>query len=697
MCHPPARNPARRCFAGTGRGTGRNFALDRKIVRTSQFATWLLAAAVGLTGVSTASAVTADDAAIAAPAAAPPDNAICLVCHGGSQPTPEVTGAGGKSRHLRAINPDRFGKGVHARLHCVACHTNITEAAGPHRRSSAPPPDCAQCHEKLWEQAKQAGSTGNQPHLGIVARNIEAYRKSFHARPDTDHPTQPKAACTQCHDTHFFNVPADKKSPQYDAWRKEIPALCGETCHEDQLETFAGSVHGKAVLDKGNAKAPVCTSCHTSHEITNTSLVSFKLLNNEDCGSCHETRLRTYRDTYHGQVTRLGYVETAKCYDCHGSHGVLPASDPQSKVHPNNRLKTCKQCHDGKKRPEATAGFVSFGPHANSHDFSKYPQMWIASKFMVGLLVAVFTFFWAHSGLWYYRELQDRKARKTVPHVRSEALPPNGKKHFERFSIGWRVTHLAFALITMTLALTGTAALYADSAWAPVVAETLGGAAGMALVHRVAAFLFISIFLIHVVVVMQRLLRDRKFRWFGPDSLVPNWKDLADCTGMFKWFVGKGPRPRFDRWAYFEKFDYWAVFWGVAIIGGSGMLLAFPHVVAAHLPGWVFNVATVIHGEEAFLATVFLFTVHFFNNHFRPDKLPPPDVVMFTGTLSLEEFRRDHPAHYQRLVDSGELEKHLVDAPSAPLTLGSKILGLVLIAFGLTLLVLVGIGFFGRG
>ncbi|MEQ1515727.1 MAG: cytochrome C, partial [Usitatibacteraceae bacterium] len=102
----------------------------------------------------------------------------------------------------------------------------------------------------------------------------------------------------------------------------------------------------------------------------------------------------------------------------------------------------------------------------------------------------------------------------------------------------------------------------------------------------------------------------------------------------------------------------------------------------------------IVHGEEAFLAAVFLFTVHFFNNHFRPDKLPPPDIVMFTGTQSLDEFRREHPAQYQRLVDSGELEKHLVDGPSRPMTVGSKILGITLICMGLTLLALVGIGFF---
>lgn len=361
-----------------------------------------------------------------------------------------------------------------------------------------------------------------------------------------------------------------------------------------------------------------------------------------------------------------------------------------------NRLKTCQQCHNEKKPGMvlATEGFVTFGPHANGHDFQKYPQMWLATKLMVGLLIGVFAFFWLHSGLWYYREWQDRKQGKTVSHVHIDALGLETKKHFRRFPWGWRVAHLAFAVITMTLVLTGTSALFSNTAWAPMVAAAVGGPKVLGLIHRVAAALFVGVFLIHFVYVIQRLLRDRTFRWFGPDSLIPNWKDLSDCWGMFKWFVGKGPRPQFDRWTYFEKFDYWAVFWGVNIIGWSGLMLALPHVTATYLPGWVFNVATLVHGEEAFLAAVFLFTVHFFNNHFRPDKLPPPDVVMFTGTQSIEEFRADHPAHYLRLVKSGELEKYLVDAPSKQMHLGSVILGLTLIGCGLTLLVLIAIGFF---
>lgn len=624
------------------------------------------------------------------------DKAGCLECHETKQKKIEVPAADDEKRTLKQVDTRKFGKGVHAELQCVACHTDIVDNQANHRKDPAGKrPDCISCHTDLWEAAKRDNLTGEKKALGVVVQNIEHYKQSFHARPDEDNPDKAKATCEECHASHDFNVPP-KGSERRTAWHKEIPDTCGTQCHEDQLESYAASVHGEAVLDKNDPKGAVCTDCHSAHQIINTSSEKFKLGNVNTCGDCHKEQLASYTDTYHGQVNRLGGAYTAKCADCHDSHGIRAADHPKSKVHPNNRMKTCTKCHNDKKpgMRDATPGFASFGPHANTHDFEKYPQMYIASKFMVALLIGVFAFFWAHSGLWYYREWQDRKHGKPHAHIDMRGMLLDQSKHFQRFPLGWRIAHLIFALVTMTLVLTGTTALFAESAWAPTVATLLGGPKMLGIIHRVCAALFIGIFLIHFVYVMQKLLRDKTFRWFGPDSLLPNWKDFADCWGMFKWFIGKGPRPLFERWAYYEKFDYWAVFWGVNVIGWSGLMLAFPHITATYLPGWVFNVATLVHGEEAFLAAVFLFTVHFFNNHFRPDKLPPPDVVMFTGTQSLEEFRHDHPAHYQRLIDTGELEKYLVDAPSPQMHKGSVILGLTLIACGLILLVLVATGFF---
>lgn len=621
------------------------------------------------------------------------DDASCLSCHENNKQAILVPDEEDveENRPLLAISHTNYLKGVHGELTCIECHQNIVDSKSEHNKSELPDPDCASCHIDLWENYRKQDFTTELQRMGVVIQNIETFKTSYHAKPAK---VGLKASCDDCHHSHDFNVPPVGTLKRTD-WHLTIPRACAE-CHDDSFEEYRNSTHGKEVLQKLNPKAAVCTDCHTSHGITRTSRDPFQLAVTKKCGSCHQENFKTYRDTYHGQINTLGYSHTAKCYNCHGSHEILGVDNPDSTIHLDNRLETCEECHNGKKITQATEAFLSFGPHANAGDFEQYPQVWFAAKFMHGLLLFVFSYFWAHSLLWWFREYRDRKTGESKTRVQTDKLLQNESKQVRRFGLLWRMGHLLFALSVMVLILTGMAVFYAYTAWAPVVINMLGGPEMSGLIHRISAAIMLGIFFLHLIGVSINIYRNRKtFRWFGPDSLVPNWKDLWDAWGMFKWFVNKGPRPEFDRWTYWEKFDYWAVFWGMAVIGGSGMMLSFPQVTASIFPGWVFNVIMLVHGEEAFLAAVFLFTVHFFNNHFRPDKLPPPDVVMFTGTQSLEEFKRDHKMQYERLVETDQLEEYLVDVPSKPMTIGSKILGLVLITCGLALLIVVATGFFG--
>ena len=689
------------CLPLPGYGKQSNYQLSGiQIMRINTFVAWLVAATVGLGSGLTAAAKDK------APGEKKLDNATCLSCHDAKKGKLEVPAADGKKRALYQIKPDKLSKSVHAKLDCVTCHKDIIDNVSPHKRvPDTKEADCIECHTANWENAKKEGKDKEKARLGVVVQNIEAYKKSLHAKQNKDDPTQVNANCNGCHNVHEFHVPK-VGTPERAQWRMEIPELCG-TCHAEHLEEWGESIHGIQVKEKKNTNAAVCSDCHTSHDIVGSSSDKAKLTITASCGDCHKEAYESYKATYHGQVNRLGYTYTAKCFDCHGSHAIQPSKDPRAKMNESNRLKTCQKCHSGKKDlPLATAGFLSFSPHGNSHDFFRYPHIWLTTKAMIALLIGVFSFFWLHCGLWWYREYADRKAHKPTWHIRTKDLPPDLKveerrtdishKHVLRFGPMWRIAHLLFALSVMTLVLTGMAALFPETVWAKAVVNVFGGPHATGHIHRFAAFTMLGIFAIHLVAVTINLGRNwENFKFFGPESLVPNVKDGQDMIGMFKWFFDMGPRPAIERWSYWEKFDYWAVFWGMAIIGGSGVTLAFPHVVAAYLPGWLFNVAMVVHGEEALLAAVFLFTVHFLNNHFRPDKLPPPDVVMFTGTQSLHEFKHEHAAQYKRLVETGQLEKYLVDAPSASFTLASKILGVVLLVFGLTLLVLIGIGFFG--
>jgi cytochrome b subunit of formate dehydrogenase len=264
--------------------------------------------------------------------------------------------------------------------------------------------------------------------------------------------------------------------------------------------------------------------------------------------------------------------------------------------------------------------------------------------------------------------------------------------YFRRFSPVWRWIHGFFAISTMTLILTGTTLLFSHTEWAKAVIVFLGGPKIEGIIHRTAAVIWLSIFVIHLLIAGTNIWRQRKtFDWFGGTSLIPSLNDLRDLKNMFKWFLGRAPRPDFCHWTYWQRFDYWAPFWGAAIIGSSGLVLFFPEKTAAILPGWIFNVATLIHAEEALLAAVFLNTVHFFNVHFRPERFPMSTTI-FTGAIPLEEFKHDHRLEYERLTERGELEKNLIRRPSRRVDLAASFVTSVLIIAGLTLLTLMLIG-----
>jgi cytochrome b subunit of formate dehydrogenase/5-methylcytosine-specific restriction endonuclease McrA len=619
-----------------------------------------------------------------APAAQGPITAeTCLGCHGFEGFT--VPDDKGGTRNLH-IDKDKFVQSVHGTRNCVDCHQQITEV--PHQKIDRIQVSCVSCHTSLWEEAKIEGKTKENAKLGTVVQMIDRYMKSVHARPNMVDQSRTNATCYNCHDPHYVYP---KGSPIREEWRRSLPARCGN-CHDSEFQLYKTSVHGREVLEKHNPKAATCSDCHSTHDIDSPQLDQIKLNITQNCGGCHKENLDSYLETYHGQVNKLGYTYTAKCFDCHGSHAIERVSNPSSRVHPDNLLTTCQQCH-----ANATKGFTTFQPHANTHDFARYPYTWLASKFMLALLGGTLSFFWLHSALWYYRELREHQEHKNIPHVRAEAISESKPGvYFNRWPWGWRLAHLLFAICVIMLVFTGMTLFYADSFWAPLVQYVFGGPTVTGRVHRFFGVCFVAIFFLHLIYVAMRIAPNwRTFQWFGPFSFIPNLKDLEDAIGMFKWFFGMGPRPRFDRWSYWEKFDYWAPFWGVTIIGVSGAMLWAKEFVAAILPGWVFNVAMIFHAEEAVLAAGFLFTVHFFNNHWRPENFPL-DILMFTGKMPLEKFRREHPLDYDRLVAAGELESHLVEAPSRPLTIGSKILGFALMAIGLILLVLILVGFARR-
>ncbi len=263
-----------------------------------------------------------------------------------------------------------------------------------------------------------------------------------------------------------------------------------------------------------------------------------------------------------------------------------------------------------------------------------------------------------------------------------------------RFELYHRITHGMVIVSFFLLVITGLPLRFSHAFWATPLMSLLGGVKMAGTLHRIGAAITFLYFGVHLFYVVRKVIRSpdpMKILW-GPDSLVPQPRDIVGLWQQTRWYFGKGPRPHFSRWSYMEKFDYFAVFWGVAVIGGSGLLLWFPEFFSRFLPGWVFNVATIVHADEALLAAGFIFTIHFFHVHFRPEKFPL-DAVMFTGRATRAYMEEEHPGvmasidrHASREPSSDQTPDTPAPPPSHAASLTAAALGFLALAIGLSLM-----------
>ncbi len=514
---------------------------------------------------------------------------------------------------------------------------------------------CAKCHQ---------GGKMLETHAVSQPQAVEHYNDSIHGKALMVDGLVVAPSCNDCHGVHDILPRANQRSR---ISKENVPKTCGK-CHVLVEGVYNKSIHGE-LLAAGDTRGPTCITCHTSHEIAAPSSPEFKLSIDQKCGQCHADRLERYRETFHGKAIALNRTGVAACYDCHGHHDILKSADPESHIHEGEkRLGTCRRCHE-----EANPNFTGYIVHADHTDKVNYPQIYWVYVFMTALLLGTFAFFAVHSLLWlvrsavlYIRDSKTFRAQKIKVQSDGEA--------YVRFRPVDRFLHGLVIFSFLLLVLTGMPLKFYYTDWAKTLLNMMGGQAVAAVLHRAGALITIVYFSIHVMTLVAGLWNSRhKFRspkgrfspmmflryFFGPDSPVPNLQDVKDFWAHQKWFFGKGEKPQFDRWTYWEKFDYFAVFWGVAMIGLSGLIMWIPETFTRFLPGWVINVALVIHSDEALLAAGFIFTFHFFNVHFRLEKFPM-DHVVFSGRMSREEMLHERRRLYERWEREGTLEEHRV-------------------------------------
>lgn len=282
---------------------------------------------------------------------------------------------------------------------CKECHgTHAVKGKTDPESATFPtnvPDLCARCHRE--------GEKAAVRYTGIEHKIIERYTESIHGKGLMKSGLTVTAMCTSCHTAHSVQPHLDTASSVNP---KNVPATCGR-CHHGIEEQFEQSVHSASVTKSGK-ELPVCNDCHTAHTIRRADEQGFKLEIMAQCGRCHQEIAKTYFDTYHGKVSQLGYTKTAKCYDCHGAHDILPVTDPRSHLSRENVVATCKKCHEG-----ATRRFAGYLTHATHHDPAKYPFLFWTFWTMTSLLIGTFVFGGVHTLLWLPRAIQMRRAKRS--------------------------------------------------------------------------------------------------------------------------------------------------------------------------------------------------------------------------------------------------------------------------------------------
>jgi len=604
------------------------------------------------------------------------DNDVCLGCHDDNSLVRERMGKEGTSVY---VDENEYNSSIHKDILCVNCHFDADVEEYPHE-DELDPVDCNICHSeinsnfhfstgKIYREMKISTDLqklnkcvfchGKHDILPEADENSTIYRFNVHYTCGQCHGKREgnifkyapgefsskelktledykegvhgisllksglvsSATCSDCHNSHDENILNED--------RKISVKVCTK-CHVGISKEFQKSIHSTAKIEQPE-KAAVCSTCHSSHRILEVKSDTFVLATVQQCGKCHEKLLESYWKSYHGKVNLLGYKDTAKCSDCHENHKILKMDDPESSLSTMNRLETCKKCH-----PNATKSFAYYIAHAETNDRKKYPILFFTEILMELLLVSVFVCFGLHSIMWLSRQIYDRKLYGKT--ARAKAFDPE-VKFILRFKLFNRINHFIVIVSFLGLVSTGIVLKYSHLPWAPKMVKLFGGFSTAGFFHHFFGFVTFGYFIAHILYVLWNFWMSKKsiISFFcGPDSLIPMPRDIIQMYKAFKWFIRKGEKPEFDRWTYWEKFDYFAVFWGVTIIGSSGLILLFPEFFARFLPGIAINIAAIVHSDEALLAAGFIFTIHFFNGHFRIDKFPF-DPVIFTGRISLEE------------------------------------------------------------
>ncbi|HXH27861.1 MAG TPA: cytochrome c3 family protein [Candidatus Polarisedimenticolia bacterium] len=553
----------------------------------------------------------------------------CTDCHAGAEGVPhEEAPAIPKCADCHDDVAAQYAASIHGRARengiseaatCKDCHGEFHAMLAPADANSPVNPKnlagtCGRCHSDPAIMAK----------FGIpVAPPVEAYEASVHARAVGE--GKDGATCSTCHGTHDIQAASDPRSKVY---HRNVPDTCGQ-CHNKIADAYRAGIHWKAVTH-GAHDAPVCTDCHGEHRILSPkqpgSPVYATNIPKMTCGRCHgdiriaskyglsTEKVASYEESYHGLASRSGVLTVANCASCHGVHGILPSSDPNSPVNKANLKKTCGRCHPG-----AGETFAIGTVHIMPTQPKEAAVYWVRRLYILLIIVTIGGML-LHNGFDLYRKVRNPERPPLYPSLGGEV----------RMLTGFRVAHAMMMISFVMLAWSGFALTYPESWWARPLLQWESQFGFRGWLHRASALVMLASLGVHIA----HLIANRQARHCIA-GMRPTMHDVTELREKLLWFIGRrADPPPAPKLGYPEKMEYLALMWGIAVMAVTGGLLWFEDFTLRWLPKWAADLATTIHFYEAVLASLAILVWHFYFVIFDP-VVYPMDTAWLTG--------RSHP------------------------------------------------------
>jgi predicted CXXCH cytochrome family protein len=562
-------------------------------------------------------------------------NSRCTGCH----ERPHVLHDGMEKAECTSCHKLHGGKPLRAidtsvQKQCVSCHQDAHPA---HEELSTRTPACTRCHS-LGADAKLAAI----PEGAALTRQCVGCHKNMVQPHKNIAPDKTKPECVDCHDF--------TKDPKLPAAEIAISQKCG-SCHEPEMKEYRAGGHAKGMSPlTPNKDLPNCVSCHKAHDETHAAM-PVRVSATQGCVKCHSNDDMakkydlpryvggSFTDDFHGATVQFAMKDKTGtpvanvmiCSDCHGAHGVAWTGE-------KTVAEVCAGCHkeSGIKLAGAWLGHSAPGPRSQPLIWLTRMFYYVLIPFVLGGLIILIAF----------QMIDQRRKGATVRKVWQKRFGRNAVKQpmVQRFSRRERSEHLLSALSFTLLCVTGLPQTAPSNTFAHWIIALFGGIESTRFIHRVAGFLFVGLFILHVGTAIMRAIRRRRM-----PVMVPSIQDFHDTAATIKHFLWNTPRPKTGKFDFSEKFEYWGMVMGGTLMCVTGVVLVWPDLVSQLVPGVFIAMFRTLHGLEATFAVMVVVLWHSYGVILRPEVFPI-DTSIFTGKISVERLEEEHGLEYDKLI-----------------------------------------------